>query len=105
MELDSKRRKFVPFPTQNGKNVGLSSVLEADAREIAAVARDKFEQYGLIIRSLCFYFHVFEYINQFMKLKGITKKILSLQTRWVRYDQSNYNPAWTTLKPYLDPKK
>lgn len=37
-------KKLVPFPTQNGGNVGLSAVLEADAKKIAALARESFEK-------------------------------------------------------------
>ena len=37
-------KKFVPFPMQNGGSVGLASVLEADARQIASVARENFEK-------------------------------------------------------------
>nr|CAD1836777.1 unnamed protein product [Ananas comosus var. bracteatus] len=33
-------KKLVPFPIRNGGNVGLSSILEADAKKIAAIARE-----------------------------------------------------------------
>lgn len=42
-------KKFMPFPTQSGKSVGLSSVLDADARQISLSARENFEKYDLII--------------------------------------------------------
>lgn len=42
-------KKLVSFPTQNGWNVGLSSVLEADARKIAAMARETFEKEGPLL--------------------------------------------------------
>ncbi|ONK57474.1 uncharacterized protein A4U43_C09F880 [Asparagus officinalis] len=42
-------RRFVPYPTQNGGNAGLSSVLEADARQIAFSARENFEKEGPLL--------------------------------------------------------
>ena len=37
-------KKLVPFAAQNGGNVGLSAVLEADPKKIAAMARESFEK-------------------------------------------------------------
>lgn len=37
-------RKLVAFPVQNGGHVGLSSILEADAKKIASIARETFEK-------------------------------------------------------------
>ncbi|CAL9766421.1 unnamed protein product [Musa acuminata subsp. burmannicoides] len=42
-------RKLVPFPVQNGGHVGLSSILEADARKIASIARETFEKEGPLL--------------------------------------------------------
>ncbi|ONK77592.1 uncharacterized protein A4U43_C02F8230 [Asparagus officinalis] len=46
-------KRFVPSPTQNGGNVGLSSVLEADARQIAFSARENFEKDGPLLVVAC----------------------------------------------------
>ena len=43
MPIGGKTRST--FPSQNGGNVGLSSILEADAKQIAAMARETFEKY------------------------------------------------------------
>ncbi|XP_008784047.1 mitochondrial fission protein ELM1 [Phoenix dactylifera] len=42
-------KKLVPFSTQNGGNVGLAAVLEADAKRIAAMARETFEKEGPLL--------------------------------------------------------
>lgn len=38
-------KKVSPLPYQNGRMSGLSSVLEADAKEIAAMAHETFDKY------------------------------------------------------------
>ncbi|KAJ6808167.1 mitochondrial fission protein ELM1-like [Iris pallida] len=42
-------RKSVPFYDQNGGSVGLSSILEADARQIASIAQENFEKEGPLL--------------------------------------------------------
>ncbi|XP_010912327.1 mitochondrial fission protein ELM1 [Elaeis guineensis] len=42
-------KKLVPFAAQNGGNVGLSAVLEADPKKIAAMARESFEKEGPLL--------------------------------------------------------
>ncbi|THU44546.1 hypothetical protein C4D60_Mb02t08520 [Musa balbisiana] len=42
-------RKLVAFPVQNGGHVGLSSILEADAKKIASIARETFEKEGPLL--------------------------------------------------------
>lgn len=43
--LTAGGKKLVPFPAENGVNTGLLSVLEADAKQIATIARETFEKY------------------------------------------------------------
>ncbi|KAL0910471.1 hypothetical protein M5K25_021456 [Dendrobium thyrsiflorum] len=45
----SKGEKIAPFPARNGESIGLSSILEADARHIASIARENFEKEGLLL--------------------------------------------------------
>lgn len=45
----SKGGKIASFPYQNGRNIGLSSILEADAKHIASIARENFEKEGLLL--------------------------------------------------------
>ncbi|XP_077230785.1 mitochondrial fission protein ELM1-like [Tasmannia lanceolata] len=42
-------KKLVPFPAQNGGIAGLSSVLEADAKQIATMAHETFEKEGPLL--------------------------------------------------------
>ncbi|MQL77659.1 hypothetical protein Taro_010089, partial [Colocasia esculenta] len=42
-------KKVGPLPYQNGRSIGLSSILEADARQIAAMARETFEKEGPLL--------------------------------------------------------
>ncbi|OAY68672.1 mitochondrial fission protein ELM1 [Ananas comosus] len=46
-------KKLVPFPIRNGGNVGLSSILEADAKKIAAIARETFDKEGPTLVVAC----------------------------------------------------
>ncbi|XP_073004429.1 mitochondrial fission protein ELM1 [Typha latifolia] len=48
-----ERKKMVPFPVHNGGGLGLLSVLEADSRKIAAIARDTFEKEGPTLVVAC----------------------------------------------------
>lgn len=43
--------KLMPLPAENCGNAGLSSVLEADAKQIATMARETFEKYGFFLFS------------------------------------------------------
>ncbi|XP_052184586.1 mitochondrial fission protein ELM1 [Diospyros lotus] len=47
--LPGGRKKLVPLPTQNGGNIGLSSILEADVKKIVTMARETFEKEGPIL--------------------------------------------------------
>ncbi|PKA64311.1 hypothetical protein AXF42_Ash009532 [Apostasia shenzhenica] len=47
--MTAQGKKMGPFPAQNGGNIGLSSILEADARHIASMARENFEKEGPLL--------------------------------------------------------
>ncbi|KAG0459633.1 hypothetical protein HPP92_022761 [Vanilla planifolia] len=47
--MKSQAKKFIPFPTQNGGIIGLSSIVEADAKHIASIAQDNFEKEGPLL--------------------------------------------------------
>lgn len=42
-------KRMPPLPAQNYGCIGLSSILEADAKHIASIARDKFDKEGLLL--------------------------------------------------------
>ncbi|KAF8397936.1 hypothetical protein HHK36_016862 [Tetracentron sinense] len=47
--LTSRGKRVVSLPTQNGGGAGLASVLEADAKQIATMARETFEKDGPLL--------------------------------------------------------
>lgn len=46
-QMMSQGKKITPLPAQNGGSIGLSTILEADVRHIASIARDNFEKYAI----------------------------------------------------------
>lgn len=42
--MSLRGRKLAPFPVPNGGYTGLASILEADAKKIASMARETFEK-------------------------------------------------------------
>lgn len=46
--LTAERKKLVPLPAEYGVSSGLSSVLEADAKQIATLSRETFEKYVFV---------------------------------------------------------
>ncbi|KAK9279946.1 hypothetical protein L1049_013630 [Liquidambar formosana] len=47
--LTARGKKLVPLPTENGGSAGLSSVLEADAKQIVTMARETYEKDGPLL--------------------------------------------------------
>lgn len=43
--LAVRQRKLMPVPMENGGSVGLSSVLEADVKQIVTMASETYEKY------------------------------------------------------------
>jgi hypothetical protein len=42
--IASRRRRLSPLPSEKGRNVGLSSILEADSKRIVNMARESYEK-------------------------------------------------------------
>ncbi|KAK6926548.1 Mitochondrial fission protein ELM1-like [Dillenia turbinata] len=48
-----RRKKLMPLPAENGVSAGLSSILDADAKQIASMARETFEKDGPLLVVAC----------------------------------------------------
>lgn len=52
--LGSKQSKYISsVPSENGGNVGLASILEADVKSIVNMARQTYEKYVIFLKFLC----------------------------------------------------
>jgi hypothetical protein len=52
--LGSKQSKYISsVPSENGGNVGLASILEADVKGIVNLARQTYEKYVIFLKFLC----------------------------------------------------